>query len=99
MDLRARYIAETALLGGVHVHASLDAFAMFVSKNPWVFGMRSYFEIPDAVAEVLGPPPSRWELLAETSPSGKRLFRCSGCSAATPMPSAQCGLRGCTDTY
>ena len=41
MDLRARYIAETALLGGVHVHASLDAFAMFVSKNPWVFGMRS----------------------------------------------------------
>lgn len=38
------------------------------------------------------PAPVRrtWTLLDRTSPSGKRLFRCTGCGCETPRPMPEC---------
>lgn len=101
MDLRARYIRETAVLGGTHVHPTLDAYALFAARHPWIFG-RAGTDNPaavlEAVAAIIGPPPSRWSVLRETSPSGKTLFRCANCADVTPVPLTRC-RRGCVDVY
>lgn len=101
MDLRAQYLREAAILGGAHIHPTLDAYTLFVARHPWVFG-RAGADNPAAILEaaaaIIGPPPSRWTVLAETSPSGKTLFRCARCADVTSVPLTRC-RRGCADTY
>lgn len=37
----------------------------------------------------------RWEVLEETSPSGRTLFRCGVCGRVSPTPDKRCAGKSC----
>lgn len=70
-------------------------YAIFVALNPWIFGSEGKRSLRPLIEEArflaleqLPIPPSRWKDEGKTTPSGKVLFRCSGCSAESPLASS-----------